>query len=220
MMGRRCCRPCASWGHGAIGHGPFRVRRLGGVSHDQRLRRTAELMIGVAVGITVAEPLIGFSALGRGRVAVLVATLLPGRTASTSPRSTPTMRCATPASWRGGRSPRFARATCCLPRCPSGDPARAASPARHAPRTRWWGPSWWHPARSRPPSVGGGECPVTAILHSIRLRREVLRNSRSALHPDLKLVFLYALRREVLRNTRGRSLAHQKMAHVSIRPSA
>jgi hypothetical protein len=54
------------------------VRRLGGVSHDQRLRRTAELMIGVAVGITVAEPLIGFSALGRGQIAVLVATLLPG----------------------------------------------------------------------------------------------------------------------------------------------
>ena len=78
MRGRRCCTPCASWGHGAIGHGPFRVRRLGGVSHDQRLRRTAELMIGVAVGITVAEPLIGFSALGRGQIAVLFATLLPG----------------------------------------------------------------------------------------------------------------------------------------------
>ena len=58
MRGRRCCTPCASWGHGAIGHGPFRVRRLVGVSHDQRLRRTAELMIGVAVGIAVAELLI------------------------------------------------------------------------------------------------------------------------------------------------------------------
>jgi hypothetical protein len=34
------------------------VRRLVGVSHDQRLRRTAELMIGVAVGIAVAELLI------------------------------------------------------------------------------------------------------------------------------------------------------------------
>ena len=78
MMGRRCCTPCASWGHSAIGHGPFRVRRLVGVSHDQRLRRTAELMISVAVGIAVAEPLIGFSALGRGKIAVLVATLLPG----------------------------------------------------------------------------------------------------------------------------------------------
>jgi hypothetical protein len=54
------------------------VRRLVGVSHDQRLRRTAELMISVAVGIAVAEPLIGFSALGRGKIAVLVATLLPG----------------------------------------------------------------------------------------------------------------------------------------------
>ena len=59
MTGRRCCTPCASWGHGAIGHGPFRVRRLVGVSQDWRLRRGAELMIGVAAGIAVAEPLIG-----------------------------------------------------------------------------------------------------------------------------------------------------------------
>ena len=79
MTRRRCCRPCASWGHGAVGHRPFGVRRLVGVSQDRRLRRGAELVIGVAAGIAVAEPLTErFSALGRGRIAVLVATLLPG----------------------------------------------------------------------------------------------------------------------------------------------
>ena len=89
---------------------------------------------------------------------------------------------------------------------------------------------------------------MTAILHSIRLRREVLRNTAEHLAPieracvavrqflyalrrevlrnisidkfmEFLNTFLYALRREVLRNYHVRAVAPIR-ADVSIRPSA
>ncbi|MQA16731.1 MAG: aromatic acid exporter family protein [Pseudonocardiaceae bacterium] len=44
-----------------------------GVSHNQRLRRAAELMVGVAVGIAVAELLVGVIGSGTWQIALVVA---------------------------------------------------------------------------------------------------------------------------------------------------
>jgi len=60
-------------GHGRPFFAPIAALISLGITHDQRLRRAAELMVGVAVGIAVADLLIGVLGSGSWQIAVVVA---------------------------------------------------------------------------------------------------------------------------------------------------